>query len=123
MAMMPNPRCVIFCSNPLDSAQVEPDFAREFAAANAACLATLLIDYDAVRRGDDGVKSSPPQVTPVGAIYRGWMFTVDRYEHLYASLARRGYALATSPLEYRTCHHLPGWYDRLRDVSPRSVWI
>lgn len=56
------------------------------------------------------------------ALYRGWMLSVHHYTVLFEALAERGIHLVTTPEAYRTAHTLPGWYEAMKEFTPRS-WI
>ena len=109
--------------DPLSERDVEPDFADEHAAAQAAGFSIGLLDMDALIEGDTraacrklGGRSGP-------ALLRGWMLRPTDYARLDTALHTRDIALITAPAHYEACHHLPGWYDRLAGGTPRSVWV
>jgi hypothetical protein len=89
-------------------------FAPEAAAAREAGWDVGLVDHDDV--------TSVPRLPEGEAVYRGWMFSADRYRALADTLAGRGVTLRTTPEHYRRAHELPGWYDALAPVTPESVW-
>jgi hypothetical protein len=117
--------CVFFCECPLSAGQPDQAFEREYRAAESAGLRTILVDHDALVSGDMSKALRRVERTreDTRAIYRGWMVRVDVYTRVYRSLADLGYELLTAPDVFRRCHHLPGWYASLQDVTPRSVWI
>ncbi|WP_172890810.1 ATP-grasp domain-containing protein [Actinoplanes derwentensis] len=94
-------------------------FADEARAAREAGIDVVLIDHgftdaaEAVARVPDGVGD---------VVYRGWMFTAERYAELAGALADRGAALRTGAAQYRQAHELPGWYDTAAAVTPRTTW-
>ena len=84
-----------------------------------------LLDHDeaatgSAQRAARGVGIHPPGT---GALYRGWMLPVARYELLYQALGDRGVRLANTPEAYRTCHWLPESYPFIEGSTPESVWI
>jgi hypothetical protein len=62
---------------------------------------------------------------PSGAtvVYRGWMVKPERYRRLEEAIAHAGATLLTNAIAYRLAHHLPNWYDALREFTPRTVWF
>ena len=52
-------------------------------------LTYVLVDHDALVRGDDParvVRRVPEQAEPITALYRGWMMTPPQYRFLYDAL-------------------------------------
>ncbi|MGA8113534.1 MAG: ATP-grasp domain-containing protein, partial [Actinocatenispora sp.] len=96
-------------------------FAPEALAARDAGLTVAVVDHDALAdgRADAAVTRVPPGED---AVYRGWMLGAGRYAGFAAALAARGTTLRTTPEQYRRAHELPGWYDALAPLTPRSVW-
>lgn len=115
----------VFCSDSTDPSRPEPDFLREVEAARRAGAEVLLIDHDALVRGEAGRATA--RVTPRAglavAAYRGWMVTPGQYAALYAALEGRGVRLINDPAAYRLCHHLPESYPAIAAWTPRTVWI
>ncbi len=66
---------------------------------------------------------SRSEVPLTTAVYRGWMLSVEQYDMLYATLARRGVELINTPEQYRHCHLLPESYELIKPKSPATVWI
>ena len=55
------------------------------------------------------------------AVFRGWMMDPDRYSQMYASFLGQGITLVTSPVQYRSAHHIDGWYHAISDLTPRTI--
>ena len=113
---------VLFPSRPHTPGEVEPDFAVEAAAAEAAGFKVarvdveLLLGGEAKLRGLDGV----PKGSDV--IYRGWLLKEDAYERLWAAVLTAGYHLYTNLKDYLTAYHLPLWEKHLLpNVTPISI--
>jgi hypothetical protein len=113
---------VLFPNDPLEPQRVEPDFAIERAAAEAAGFATSLIDFELLTRGDVGAAVRRVSSDHASALYRGWMLTPARYEAFYQALQARGVSLTTSPAAYRTAHYLPDSYRWIEGHTAKSVW-
>ncbi|WP_119729418.1 ATP-grasp domain-containing protein [Thermomonospora amylolytica] len=113
---------VVFCADPLNPRCVEPHFAREAGAVRDHYGNVVLIDHDALRRGDvlTAIRRVPRDLGP--AWYRGWMLTTAEYTALAAALRERGTPLLTHPEDYRRAHELPGWHDTFAGLTPHSVW-
>lgn len=115
---------IVFPSQPFEPRTVDAMFQGERQAAEAAGLTTLLLDSDALDRGDqdEAVRWIPQSDSEEQTIYRGWMLSADTYAALHAALARRGARLINTPAQYRTTHHLPESYAAIEDHTPRTVW-
>ncbi len=115
-----------FCRDPLEPARPDRSFSAEIAAAGVLGVESVLIDHDALTRGEPAsriARGVAEREQPATAAYRGWMTTPEQYEALHAALAGRGVHLVNDPRQYRAAHHLPGWYGSVEGLTPRSVWI
>lgn len=106
---------LLFPHNPLSPRKPDFDFEEEFEAAQAAGFEVGFVNTDdlTVTRN---VSSGP-------VLYRGWMLRTDRYAELYRTLALQGLEMLTCPQAYRQTHHLPAWYDQLKELTPCSCWF
>lgn len=108
----------------LDPKRPDEHFAREAATANELGITTCLLDHNALTQ-----LNSPETVvrrvrtSSDDAVYRGWMVTADQYSQLDQALRTRDVQLRTRPAAYATAHHLPGWYEAFRDLTPTSVYV
>ena len=120
---------LIFCADPLNARQPDPDYAGELAVAQAHGALTSLISYEAlVNEGDAerAVRRVAPADDPTApelAVYRGWMLRPADYARLYAALLARGLALINHPAAYRHTHYLPDAYPLIAAHTPRTVWL
>jgi len=120
---------LLFCANPLDARQPDPDYANELVAAQAFGARTDLISYEAlVNEGDAdrAVRRVAPADDPAApelAVYRGWMLRPVDYARLYAALLARGVRLINDPTAYRLAHYLPEAYPLIAAHTPRTVWL
>src|SRR4051794_2529903 len=116
---------VLFCLDPLRPHQPDDFYIAEADAAVRHGFTLLLIDHDAVSRGNAGraVRDVPVQPEPVVGIYRGWMMRAEQYDRLYQALADKNIDLINAPAAYRHCHHLPESYPVIQGYTPRSVWL
>ena len=56
-------------------------------------------------------------------LYRGWMMTPTEYQHFCDHLENKGAKPITSFEDYVRCHHLPGWYDRCKDLTSETYFV
>lgn len=54
-------------------------------------------------------------------IYRGWMLMDSEYDDLISHLAQNGAKLLTSKEQYFAAHHMPNWYEALKDITPETL--
>jgi hypothetical protein len=116
----------VLCRDPLEPARPDRSFQFEVAEIERLGSAYILVDHDALVRGDDVaqvVRRVSDQPEPVAAMYRGWMMTPPQYHVLYDALASRNIRLVNDPDQYRHCHYLPESYPIIERLTPRSVWI
>ncbi|GAB2807356.1 ATP-grasp domain-containing protein [Actinocorallia aurea] len=114
---------VLFCADPLRPRRVDEHFLPEAETLRASGGAPVLLDLEALRRGDaaEAVRRVP---RGIGALwYRGWMLTAAEYQELAKALAARGAPLMTPPDGYQRAHELPGWYETFAGLTPPSVWF
>jgi hypothetical protein len=117
---------LLFCASPLDPRQVDPDWSAEARAAREADWKVELIDFEALAAGEvtSAIRRVAASEEPAEALYRGWMLSPERYGVLFEALAtRKNLRLVNDPAQYRTCHHLPGFYPLIEGRTPRSCWI
>ena len=101
----------IFSPNSVDEA-----FAAEASVARENGLyPSLLIDD----LGEHRLKNLPEDGSSV--LYRGWMLTATHYRAISNKLAARGITFVTSPEQYEAAHHLPGWVDIFKGLTPKSA--
>ena len=116
----------VLCRDPLEPGRPDRSFQFEVAEIERLGLAYILVDHDALVRGDDVaqvIRRIPEQTEPVTAMYRGWMMTPNQYRQLYDALASRNIRLVNDPDQYRHCHYLPESYPIIERLTPRSVWL
>ena len=101
--------CLITCMDPLSPSRPDPANAAEAVLAAELGWKVYLVDHDALEAGDmrRALRWVQPGQDYIG-IYRGWMMAAPAYAKLYEDLSERRVRMATSPDQYRACHHLPG---------------
>ena len=110
----------LFCRDYFDHARPDADFAAEHNCVAERGGLALLFDFDAFLASGRLAVQAAEQ--PRTLLYRGWMLRAEQYDELYRALRAKGYTLINSPAQYRECHHLPGWYGKLREHTAASVW-
>ncbi len=117
---------IVFCRDPLEPTRPDRAFGAEVAAVERLGLPYVLVDHDALVRGDEPgriVRRAPDHPESRLAAYRGWMVTPSQYRVLYEALAARGVRLINDPDQYRHGHYLPESYPVIEGHTPRSVWL
>ena len=117
---------LVLCQDPLEPSGPDRSFEPEVAVIERLGLLYVLVDHDALVRGDDPayvVWRVPDQPTSVLAAYRGWMVTPDQYRVLSEALAAKDIRLINDPDQYRHAHYLPENYPVIEGHTPRSIWL
>ena len=112
---------ILYPSDPLTLAQAEDFYEDERAAARGAGLATALFSLE-----DFGVgrfRAKPALEPGEIVLYRGWMLRLEEYERLSEAVTRAGARMLTSDAQYRLTHHLPGWYEQLKEFTPETQFF
>jgi len=105
---------IIFPADMLEARRVDTAFADEWEIAASTGNERALWDADQRRlRGG----------SPGAAVYRGWMLSVDAYRELDAAVVAAGMTPVTSPDAYARAHHLPGWSEVLKGLTPETVCV
>jgi len=117
---------LVFCRDSLEPSEPDRTFGAEVAASERSGLSCVLVDYDALTRGDESsqaVHRVPEQDEPVLAVYRGWMLTPPQYGVLYQALSAKSVRLINNPEQYRHSHHLPENYQIIKEHTPRTIFL
>lgn len=110
---------IIYPDDMLHSSQPDEMFLAEYAHACQSNIPCLLLSSEAAALGDYRFSSGFLANTPV--LWRGWMLRADEYESLSRAVEKRGARLLTSCQQYLQCHHLPGWYESCRNLTPETI--
>lgn len=116
---------ILFCSNPLNSNDVDYDYKKEYDTAKDSGFNVNLINFDELINDNVmyAVKRIQVSPTPTQAIYRGWMMKPDIYCKLYEVLKQKNIILINSPKQYKLCHYLPRSYEIIKPYTPKSIWV
>ena len=119
----------IFPCDPLRPKRVDEHFMPQSMAAREAGYEVRTLNIEALTRDTgESILPWPPLDSEdfpsrLTAVYRGWMLTPVDYERFSNLLAAKNVLLRSSPESYARAHELPGWYDGLRDFTPKTVEI
>jgi ATP-grasp domain, R2K clade family 3 len=116
----------VLCRDSLEPTRPDRSFQSEVAAIERLGLTYVLVDHDALVRGDDAervIRRVPEQAEPITAVYRGWMMTPPQYRLVFEALAGRNIRLINDLAQYQHCHYLPECYPIIEGLTPRSVWL
>jgi hypothetical protein len=97
-------------------------FAAEAQAAREAGHDVYLVDHDALTRPGGSRMAIAGVIGDGAAVYRGWMLSAEQYARFADALAARDVVMRTTAGDYARAHEFPGWYDAVREHTPRSVW-
>ena len=118
---------LVLCRDPLEPSRPDRAFEAEVAAIERLGLPYVLVDHDALVRGDDparAVRRVPEQARAGPRRLPG----LDGHAGP-VPLAVRGprppgaSGLINDPEQYRHGHHLPENYPAIEGLTPRSVWL
>ena len=56
-------------------------------------------------------------------LYRGWMIPAAAYESLEAAVVAKGSSLITTAAQYVSAHHLPGWLEIFKALTPATTFV
>jgi hypothetical protein len=110
----------LYPTDPFASREPDEAYAEEYAAARAASLPVALYSHEDLVSEQPALRSALLPDVPV--VLRGWMLPVESYAALAQQLAGKNAPVLTSVWNYRTCHHLPGWYAELKAHTPDTVF-
>jgi hypothetical protein len=115
---------ILFCENPLESNEVDPDYEEEFGCAKNEGFDALLFNFEHLTEGDadKATRKIKPAIHPTSVIYRGWMLTPSQYDRLYRTLTTKNVNLINTPTEYQNCHYLPDSLAFIEGHTPRTVF-
>lgn len=105
----------LYPSELFNNKKVDESFKEEFDIISKD-FKTHLIDID-------NLESAKKIIATDNVLYRGWMLSEEKYELLYKKIVLEDNfpALKVSPKEYLDSHHLPNWYENIKDYTPQSI--
>ncbi|URJ61303.3 ATP-grasp domain-containing protein [Paenibacillus polymyxa] len=128
---------LLFCSDPLNSKNVDMDYREECEVARSLGFDTGLVNFDNLIEDEREESGSNPYIVSknmreyvakqgneyVNALYRGWMLRPKVYDAWTAALEADRIRMLTSAESYRNCHYFPDSYSLIQNFTPRSVWL
>lgn len=116
----------LYCGNPLNYKNVDPDYEDEYLAAMESGIKTGFINFEELVYFDNpanAIRNIEKSIDMEYATFRGWMMTPEQYESFYYELLKKNIKLINTPSEYKHCHYLPEAYDIIKDFTPKTLWI
>ncbi|KOS04020.1 ATP-grasp domain-containing protein, partial [Paenibacillus polymyxa] len=122
---------LLFCSDPLNSKNVDMDYREECEVARSLGFDTGLVNFDNLIEDEREESGSNPYIVSknkqgneyVNALYRGWMLRPKVYDAWTVALEADRIRMLTSAESYRNCHYFPDSYSLIQNFTPRSVWL
>lgn len=109
---------ILFPSTAFEPNEIDYSWQEEYSVAKNI-LTTHLYDRETKKFSRSLKRSNARQKI----IYHGWMFNEKQYTYLYNQLADLNYELINDPKQYISCHHFIGWYDCIKDFTPKSIIV
>lgn len=110
---------IIYPNDMLTPSLADETFSAEYTLACQHNIHCVLLSSEAAALGE--YRFSSPLLENVPVIWRGWMLRQDEYENLSRAVIKKGAQMLTSTETYLSCHHLPGWYEQCRDLTPETI--
>lgn len=123
---MTNTTGIIYPSDPFNDHIPDTAFANETEAIRFSNIPISTFEPDSLVDGIDGVRFRKLPKTDNGTaklFYRGWMLTAEEYTTLYNALQTVGIQMVSTPENYISAHHLPGWYHTFQELTPKTIII
>jgi len=108
---------IIFPSRQFEISEVDPQWNNEY---NVAKKFGNVHFYDFGENKFSRSLKLAEKKTPIH--YHGWMFKSHKYQEFYNRLLDMNYELTNSPEQYNACHHLLGWYESIKEFTPKSIY-
>jgi hypothetical protein len=112
---------IIFPNSPERSTAVDPSFASEQLAAQAAGFSVALYSHESIEAQQSVVVSNVKSGSRL--LLRGWMMSGEQHEALAAAITRQGAQLVVNSPGYAEAHYLPYSYGHLWPETAESIWM
>jgi hypothetical protein len=109
--------------DPLNERSVDDSFRRDRDAARELELRTLVLDHDRLVGSERAVSIRGLADAEASMLYRGWMIPAAAYEALEAAVVAQGSSLITTAAQYISAHHLPGWIEIFKELTPATTFV
>ncbi len=110
---------LLYPCDPFNKMKPDEAYEEEFSTAQHAGFTWFPFSYEDFELGE--FKPRPKPAFAGEILYRGWMLTSTRYAQLQGAIESLGATVAVSAERYRQCHYLPEWYERCKDVTPKTI--
>lgn len=117
---------VLFPNHPLKAKKADPDYQKEFEAAEEAGFGCEVYSLEELRAGDVCAALGNCSLAAnenEDIVHRGWMMTDEEYRRLFEGLVAKGYRPVVNPDQYAEAHYLPNAYKHLEGYTPESKWM
>ena len=108
---------VLYASDYLTQKKPDENYAAEATAFARAGIATATINIDDL----DCAKTYPDLDSTDNVMYRGWMLNAATYSRLSKRVTDTGASMITDSKVYLSTHHIPNWYETLKDFTAETV--
>lgn len=112
---------VLFPFSPLNEKEADGPFHEEYLRLKELGTECSLFDFDSIQF--DEFRPKPRLIEGETVLYRGWMFNHGLYTKLSNFIKNKGAKMVTDPDTYLKSHHLPNWYDNVREFTPETITI
>lgn len=109
--------------DPLNERALDDSFARDRDAARELEVRTLLLDHDRLVGSEQDVAVRGLADAGASLLYRGWMIPAAAYGALEAAVVAKGSSLITTAAQYVSAHHLPGWIEIFKELTPQTTFV
>jgi hypothetical protein len=112
---------ILFPYDPLDERQADGPFREEYLYLQEKGVDCSLFDYDSLLFNE--FKPRPKLTEGEIVLYRGWMIGPNLYEVFVKMVEENGGKMLSSKNDFIKSHHLPGWYESFKDLTPESKFF
>jgi len=108
-----------------DFRKVDENFEQEYNVASTLGFDIVLFDFNHFKKYKDVItdKNYSRFSTPISAIYRGWMMSIEDYSIFYTELSKMNIILKTNIAQYLIGHYFPYTYPYIKDYTPHITYI
>lgn len=111
----------LFPSSYINQKQPDENFADEYKYLKDQGFDCVLYNSEKFDKGIISIDIS--KILNKTIIYRGWMLNKNEYNKLCNFVETHDAKMMTSLQNYLLCHHLPNWYELLKDYTPETIII
>ena len=112
---------MIFPFNPLNKKEADEPYQKEFLLLKSLGIKCSLFDLEDFKI--NGLYVKPAIEEDEVVMYRGWMLLPNEYKALTDAILFKGAKPFTSYENYLKCHHINGWYEDLKEFTPKTFLL